>query len=272
MKKLNIQTQFFRNPLFILGCYVLLLLPEFVNVCNDSEVFLSFWNNIPICSKEFVFTTFFVNSIWSLILLVFVFETYKIICCHLKINEFPVGKIEWLRFQSNLMIVAGLSFSIYLLFTYLFKRNDNSLEEVKVLSMFYKTVFVTYFGINGLLLLSFIKHIRHPLSQKIEVKSFLGKIPIALNDIVFFEKVGRNYFANSMEENFRIETNLSKLEKSLSMKHFARINRSVIVNISDIKSYSHWENEKYILLLKTGKEFVVTRERLVELKKVLSLK
>ena len=60
------------------------------------------------------------------------------------------------------------------------------------------------------------------------------------------------------------------LEKKLSKKHFSRANRSVIVNNAEIKSYSHWENEKYILLLKTGKEIVVTRKRIVALKKVLS--
>ncbi|WP_103070398.1 LytTR family DNA-binding domain-containing protein [Aquimarina sediminis] len=266
----KIHFQFLRNPIYILGCYVLLLLPEFVNLCSHNNVISPFWGNIPVCSKEFVFTTFLENSIWSMMLLIFVFEIYRGSSAILRIDKLPVGRKEYIRFQANLLLVAGVSCVAYILLTYFFAWHKNSLDEVNVWTIIYRTIFVTYLGINGVLLLSFMSYRRDPLSKELEVKGPLGKIPLTLKEITFFEKIGRNYVVNSNEKEFKIELNLTTLENLLCKKHFARINRSVIVNISAIKSYSYWENEKYILSLNTGKEFVVTRKRIVELKRVLS--
>ncbi|WP_408629610.1 LytTR family DNA-binding domain-containing protein [Aquimarina algiphila] len=59
--------------------------------------------------------------------------------------------------------------------------------------------------------------------------------------------------------------NLSTLEKELD-KNFIKVNRSTIINLVFFREYSFWENEKYILRMKDGEEFSVTRERLKSIK------
>ena len=230
-----IHSHFLRSPLYIMGCYALLLLPEFINLCNDRKIISPFWNHIPVCSKQFVFADFLGNSIWSLLLLVFVFETYKLSSGILKIEKIPIKKKAWIQFQMKLVVIAVVSFVIYLLLTYLFNWSTNSFNELNITSVFYRTVFATYFGINGVLLLSSIKNNNNPLSQKIVANGPLGTIFLSLQEIVFFEKIGRNYFVNTVSENFKIPSNLTVLEKKLSKKHFSRVNRSVIVNNAEIK-------------------------------------
>jgi len=259
-----------RNPLYILGCYFILLLPEFVNSCSHRTVVTSFWNNIPLCSKEFVFAKFLGNSIWSILLLVFVFESFKITSRYFEIVSFPKKIKEWLQFESKLMASSVIAFICYLIVAYLFSWFNKSSEEINVLIIFYKAMVVACIGIHGVIFLSHLKFKKNPLTQKIDVKGPLGEMPITVNEIVYFEKIERYYYVNSMDQSYKINYNLSDLEKMLSNTHFFRINRAVIVNVAAVESYSRWENEKYIVILKNKKELVVTRKRIVALKSLLA--
>jgi hypothetical protein len=262
----EIQYSILRNPLYILACYSILLLPEFINSCSHKTVVTSFWNNIPLCSKEFVFTKFLGNSIWSILLLVFVFESFKIASKYFTINSFPTKTKEWLQFESKLILSSIIAFFSYLLIAYIFAWFNKSSEEIDAFNVFYKAMIVAFIGIHGIIFLSHLKHTKNPLTQKISVKSPVGDVPISMNEIVWFEKVDRNYFVNSKNAEFKIDYNLSELDKMLCKEHFFRINRAVIVKISEVKNITRWENEKYIVELTNKKEFVVTRKRIVELR------
>lgn len=255
-----------RNPLYILCCYSLLLLPEFINSCNHKTVVTSFWNNIPLCSKEFVFTKFLGNSIWSILLLVFVFESFKIASRYFKLTSFPIKLKEWLQFESKLIISSVLAFLSYLIIAYIFSLFNKTIKEIDVLEVFYKAMVVAFIGIHGILFISHFKYIKNPLSQRIGVKGPFGEIPITINEIVWFEKIDRYYYVNSANTSYKIDYNLSDLESMLDKAYFLRINRAVIINITAVKNFSRWENEKYIVSLINGKEFVVTRKRIVALK------
>ncbi|PKV49699.1 LytTr DNA-binding domain-containing protein [Aquimarina sp. MAR_2010_214] len=265
----KIQHSILRNPIYILGCYSILLLPEFINSCSHKAIVTSFWNNIPLCSKEFVFAQFLGNSIWSILLLVFVFESFKIASRYFKITSFPTKIKEWLLFELKLVLSSVIAFLSYLLIAYIFAWFNKSIEEIDPFSIFYKAMVVAFVGVHGIIFLSHLKFVKNPLIQKIDVEGPLGKMPITVNEIVYFEKIERYYYVNSADVSYKINYNLSDIEKMLDKAHFFRINRTVIVNVEAVESYSRWENEKYIVTLINKKELVATRKRIVELKDLI---
>jgi two-component system, LytTR family, response regulator len=54
---------------------------------------------------------------------------------------------------------------------------------------------------------------------------------------------------------------LGVLQSRLNKNSFIRVNRSHIINLSQISTYRH-ENNKLIIQLKGGKEFIASRRRL----------
>lgn len=100
-----------------------------------------------------------------------------------------------------------------------------------------------------------------------------GEVPIETHQVIWFEKDGRKYFAQTRKNRLRTRETLSELENRLNPDKFVRINRSVIVNVRHILNYSYWENEKYILRLNDEKqtEFVMSRDRLKKIKTQLQL-
>ncbi|SEB38206.1 DNA-binding response regulator, LytR/AlgR family [Tenacibaculum sp. MAR_2009_124] len=266
----KIQYHFLRSPFYVLSSYFVLLLPEFINSCNHKTVISSFWNVIPLCSKEFVFTRFLGNSIKSILLLIICFEVFRILGKYFNLKSLPTGLGQWLQFESKLLIVTLLSFLGYMLIAYFFAWGSDTMNDLSIVSVLYRIIIVTYLGIHGVLLLSYLVYKKNPLNQKIEVKSSIGEKSFSVNEMIWFEKKGRNYFANSKDAAIQVEFNLSELEEMLSKKHFFRINRAVIINITEVEEITRWENEKYIVKLANNQKFVGTRKRIVELKKLIT--
>lgn len=98
-----------------------------------------------------------------------------------------------------------------------------------------------------------------------------GEVPVAVDKVHWIERIERKCYLFTTENKYTVKDTIQGLEERLTPMNFARINRSVIVNMSQIKNYSFWENEKYILRMKNEREFVMSRERLNSLKKELKL-
>jgi DNA-binding LytR/AlgR family response regulator len=105
--------------------------------------------------------------------------------------------------------------------------------------------------------------------NKIEASDPDGKTVVNLDDVISFERIGRNNVVNIPGQQLRIKYSLNELEQILNGDKFLRINRSTIINLSSFKNYSFWENDKYILRLQNGKEYTVSRERMKNLKNKL---
>lgn len=103
----------------------------------------------------------------------------------------------------------------------------------------------------------------------LEVKGPHGITLLASNEINWIERKDRKYHVHSTKGAFLTDIPLAQLESQLPPSRFMRINRAAIVNIDLIEGYSFWENEKYVVRLKNGKEFVVSRQRIKALKKEL---
>lgn len=256
-----------RNPFYVLSSYFILLLPEFINSCNHKRIISSFWNIIPICSREFVFTRFLGNSIKSILLLIICFEFFKIIGKYFNLKSLPNNLREWVYIESKVLLATLFSFLGYIIITYIFAWGTETTNEIRVFLILVRVIVIMNLGIHGMLFLSYLIHKRNPLNQSIMVKSSIGGLSFSVHEVIWFEKKERSYFAHSKDGAFKVEYNLSELEEKLSEKYFFRINRSVIINITEVKEIFRWENEKYIVKLKNNQEFVGTRKRIVELKK-----
>ncbi len=103
---------------------------------------------------------------------------------------------------------------------------------------------------------------------KMEVMDVEGSALIDLKDIVSVEREGRAYTVFTGQGQFRTGKNLNELERTLVAHSFFRVNRAVIINLEFLKNYSFWENDKYIVRLKNGKEFTASRDRIQKLREI----
>lgn len=93
-----------------------------------------------------------------------------------------------------------------------------------------------------------------------------GEKRLPISSIWWIEVEQRRYFAVGQQGRFRLRQKLNQLESQLRDKAFYRINRAVLVNWQAVDNCSFWENEKYILRMQNGKEFVMPRQRWVKIK------
>lgn len=106
------------------------------------------------------------------------------------------------------------------------------------------------------------KRRQEPVRSFIEVKTSLGKRLIDKKEIIYCEKRKRKYMVYSGSGSFTVPFTISKLENMLPSDEFVRVNRAVIVKIDAIRSYSFWENDKYVVRIEGDHEFVMSRKRL----------
>jgi two-component system, LytTR family, response regulator len=103
----------------------------------------------------------------------------------------------------------------------------------------------------------------------IYVKDEAGELPVELSKVLWIKKEERKYLVKTKEYNYYSRNTLNELEEQLPPDDFIRINRGAIVATTNIRNYSFWENEKYILRTKDGEEFIMSRERLKKIKELL---
>lgn len=102
---------------------------------------------------------------------------------------------------------------------------------------------------------------------KLRAKDDYGELLLDLDRIIWIERSDRKTFAYTLDEKYLLRESISQLEEKLDAFEFIRINRAVVVNLSYLLNYSFWENDKYIVRIKSSdKEFVMSRERLNKVK------
>lgn len=107
--------------------------------------------------------------------------------------------------------------------------------------------------------------------KHLAVKNASGLQIIEIKNIKWIERKNRKYYVYSTAGEFLTDLTITELEAILDPQQFIRVNRASVVNIAQIQGYSFWENEKYILRLCDGKEFVVSRQRMKGVKEMLQL-
>lgn len=107
----------------------------------------------------------------------------------------------------------------------------------------------------------------------IDGKATTGEAFLRIDDCYFFETVEEKYFLEHPKGRFQISKPLTVLELELDPIHFFRINRSSIINLNHLNSYTYWEKGKYLVYVKganQARELVMPRTRLDAFKKSLS--
>jgi two-component system LytT family response regulator len=106
--------------------------------------------------------------------------------------------------------------------------------------------------------------------KTVEARDEEGETILSVNDVLWFEVEEKSYRAFTRGKTYNIRKTLGELEAELDPTQFFRVNRAVIINLSFLKNYSFWENDKYILRLSDDKtEFIMQRVRLKALKERL---
>lgn len=250
--------------------YLVMVLPHFSIFCSIdlSNTFL--WRDIEICANTFVVESFLENSIWSLLCIILIFDSLHRGIKLLGLNSSPnttAGKIVqqgkvFLLLCIPLILWQGLS----LLLEYFSTSVGQQFEAESLLTSFLK---VQVYGLLGFNLNAYLTR-RNPLAKRIEVQNGTHKSSLVIEQIQWAEKMGKKYYLFSKEGKFEVAKTLQELEALLPKNTFFRVNRSTIVNITQVATISFWEHEKYILTLKTKKELVMTRKKVLQLKKRLN--
>lgn len=90
-------------------------------------------------------------------------------------------------------------------------------------------------------------------------------------DIYYIETVDNKSFFYLKEKVYESRQKLYELEESLSSYDFLRVSKSVIANLSKIKSLSPALNGRFEALMDNGERVIISRQYVPDLKKHLGL-
>ncbi|MGV3558434.1 LytTR family DNA-binding domain-containing protein [Larkinella arboricola] len=173
-------------------------------------------------------------------------------------------------------------------FAYYLENYLQGTYNIKVYFMYLIPVLIMGYGaVNGSLLVDLLEKRRqrkrnsesaNPFQSLIpqagaylthlKVKSTHGETIIAVQDCYWFETEDRYYYAVHPAGRFAIAKTMNELAAELNPDMFFRTKRNCIINLSFVISYSHWENGKYIIRMRTpnNDETDMPRARLQEFK------
>lgn len=184
-----------------------------------------------------------------------------------------------LKFLPLFLIVyflfAPITLSVRYLYHYIIGYpSDNYFNEYFFLN---KVLYFTYLvpviimGYTGLLFNFKWRYVEQkPIDNDIPrlllVKDEIGEISVPVKNILWISRDGRKYKVKTGNHTYFTNKTLNELEDILKPDNFFRINRSSLVPFDNIRNYSFWENDKYILRTKDDNEFIISRERIKVLK------
>jgi two-component system LytT family response regulator len=99
----------------------------------------------------------------------------------------------------------------------------------------------------------------HERITRFPVKTGDRTVFIKASDVDYFESAGNYVVLHSGKENHVIRETLSALEEKLDARRFARINRSMLVNIEQIRELQPLFKGEHVVVLRNGKQLALTR-------------
>lgn len=92
---------------------------------------------------------------------------------------------------------------------------------------------------------------------------------IAVSDIFYIESVDNKSFLYTKERVYESRQKLYELEELLAEKHFIRVSKSTLLNLMKVSSIKPALNSRFIAVLFSGEQIVISRKYVPELKKAL---
>ena len=105
------------------------------------------------------------------------------------------------------------------------------------------------------------------VAGKKEGETFL----IPIKEIYYFESVEGNIFFYTENETYESTVKLYKVEENLKNLQFARISKTVIVNLDKMLSIKKSSNSRLVATLVNKEKLVVSRQYVSEIKKKLGV-
>ncbi len=94
---------------------------------------------------------------------------------------------------------------------------------------------------------------------------------IKMADILYFETVDRKVFFYTADKTYETKTKIYRIEEKLSNTPFARISKSVIVNLRKVKSINPEKHSRLCATLINGEKLIVSRQYLSVIKEKLGV-
>lgn len=92
-----------------------------------------------------------------------------------------------------------------------------------------------------------------------------------LNEVFYFESVDGKTFIYAENEVYETDLRLYQLEEELARSQFSRVSKSVLLNLTHLKSVKSLANGRMSGTLDNGEQVIITRRYVSELKKKLGL-
>ena len=108
-------------------------------------------------------------------------------------------------------------------------------------------------------------------NDKIPVSNQGSIAMIEPKEVYYFEAVDNKVFVYGSNETYETKKKLYELEKIYEEANFLRVSKSIIVNLTKIKSLSPAYNGRFEAYLKNGEKIIISRQYVMDLKKKLGL-
>ena len=92
---------------------------------------------------------------------------------------------------------------------------------------------------------------------------------IAVSDVFYIEAVDNKTFLYTKDKVYETRQKLYELEEMLQQKHFLRVSKSTLLNLMKVSAIKPALNSRFIAVLFSGEQVVITRKYVPELKKAL---
>ena len=92
---------------------------------------------------------------------------------------------------------------------------------------------------------------------------------VSVTDIYYVEAVDNTVFIYSLQNVYQTRQKLYELEAILKEKYFLRVSKSLILNLMKVKAIKPALNGRYLAVLYSGEEIIISRKYVSDLKRAL---
>lgn len=114
-------------------------------------------------------------------------------------------------------------------------------------------------------IVTFVKTRQGQLTGVQEGKQY--EIPVL--DVCYIEAVDNKVFLYTQKQVFETKQKLYELEELLKEKYFLRVSKSLLLNLMKVKSIKPALNGRFLAILQSGEEIMISRKYVQELKVAL---
>lgn len=114
-------------------------------------------------------------------------------------------------------------------------------------------------------IVTFVKSRQGQLTGVIVDKQY--EVPVV--DVHYIEAVDNKVFIYSSAQVYETRQKLYELEEILKEKYFIRVSKSLLLNLMKVKAIKPVINGRFMAVLQSGEEIIISRKYVPELKKAL---